>query len=73
MKLTQTDREADPVPGKEGWAKDSEPGVRAEPVSKAVFGSRRLGGGGVVHCSPTLHPAGVVAGGARVVGQSLER
>lgn len=26
-----------------------------------------------MHCSPTLHPAGVVAGGARVVGQSLER
>lgn len=46
--------------------------MRAEPVSKAVFRVGRWGGG-VVHCSPTLHPAGVVAGGVRVVGESLER
>lgn len=46
--------------------------MKAEPVSKAVF-REGGGGGGVVHCSPTLHPAGVVTGGARVMGESLER
>lgn len=74
LKVNQIDREADPVPGKEGWAKYSESRERRRSLSlRRCLGLEGGGGGGVVHCSPTLHPAGVVTGGARVMGESLER